>query len=111
MHTHTFNLPSMFFADSDNTKTRKGRGLTGPEDSSPCETSSAGGSHLSNSPIQFCKVLTGTMHSTNFADVCSRNMSVKEMACMVFPRPMECARMHPKPGVESNEERDSMMLS
>lgn len=66
---------------------------------------------MSNSLIQFCSVLTGTTQSTDFAEVWRRKMSVKEMACIVFPRPMEWARMHPKPRVESNVDRDSMILS
>ena len=49
------------------------------------------------SAIQFCNVFIGIMHSMVLAGVCRRKMSEKQTTCNVLPRPMEWARMHPKP--------------
>ena len=43
--------------------------------------------------------------------VCLRKMSVKVTSWRVLPRPMEWARMQPKPLDDSNLDGDSMMLS
>lgn len=60
---------------------------------------------------QFCNVLIGIIHNTVFEVVCRKNISEKHTICRVFPRPMECANIQPKPVDVENRSTDSMMLS
>lgn len=69
------------------------------------------GSHLSNSVTQFCKVLTGTMQRTRLEPVTRRKISVKLMTCRVFPKPMEWAKIQPKPAELRKRFKDSIILS
>lgn len=55
------------------------------------------GSHELYSAIQFWIVLIGTMMSTVLAPVLRRNTSLNAITWNVLPRPMECAKMQPKP--------------
>ncbi len=87
----------MVFDDSDNRNTSNDLtpmsvapgGVAPAEEEEEEEEEGEGGSHLSNSLIQFWRVLTGTTQRMNLAEVSLRKMSMKAMACMVLPRPME----------------------
>lgn len=59
----------------------------------------------------FMWLLTGTMARTVFASVCRKSTSKKEMTCMVLPRPMLCAKIHPNPLLVLNLSKDSTKLS
>lgn len=51
------------------------------------------------------------MHKTVLELVCRRNISQKQTIWSVFPKPMECANMQPKPVDVENLCTDSIMLS
>lgn len=60
---------------------------------------------------QFWRVLIGIMHKTVLELVCRRNISQKHTICKVFPKPIECANIQPKPVDVENLCTDSIMLS
>lgn len=73
-----------------------------------CKERSSARKPLSES---FMWLLIGTMARTVFASVCRKSTSKKEMTCMVLPRPMLCAKIHPNPLLVLNLSKDSTKLS
>lgn len=57
---------------------------------------------MQNSEFQVETVFTGTTISAVVPGVALRKASTKVMTCSVFPRPMACAKMQPKPWSSSS---------
>lgn len=53
----------------------------------------------------------GIIHKIVLEDVCRRNISQKQTNCKVLPKPIEWARIQPKPVEELKRSTDSIMLS
>ena len=83
----TLYLPAIVLLDSERANTSKDLGRDCPSwGISPAEeegvaTWSEGGSHLSNSPIQFWRVFTGTTHRMQEEEVWRKNTSTKPITC------------------------------